>query len=884
MYKQEQVDHFIGRAKEVAVFEHWLTDETAPWIMHIRDATEETQKKGGVGKTWLLRRCVEIASQQRNVAVVMADFFNVMDRDRVFLAEKIVSGFQELYPEWAPVSFIEAIQRYRTQLNQNNPTLGSVESTTVRVSEIASLALAEDLRRLDYHLLKQNKTLLVCLDTYEMIEDDPSIVVLRQLQTFPDTYQFKRMKVLFAGRNHLDWTHPNWQDRESEVLEMALSPFSQQEMLDYVQVESVHVPYNAQVDALYERTEGRPIIIGLAVDVLNNRILTMDELLQISHAEFEKNLVPQVNNLLNPVNWAVLFMAHAYHRFNDEILEWILERIPVSGTLQTVDRQTMAVILPELSFVRRASSGKDFVLHDEMRRLVTLYCWEEQDRDRRIRKDVSRRVIDYYERQMVHGLSEPLRQAYTIEMLYHKLFIDVDKGMGYLYEEYLFAIRFLRTAYARLLLQEAQKLANLLSPSQRYQLLLYEVWLLRIETNYGAALEILQKLRQEAEPAWLKKNEAEILLEEGRSNRELSRLDEATRCFAECLVIEEARNNEFQCAQLLSNLGSIYRDRGQFTAALNYYEQGFALYRKLNEQQKYADLHSYIGVVYRLQGKLEEALLRCKLGWRIRLQLFQKGLISEVLVGFSLNALGIIYLTAGNIAEAERDFHEAHEIFLRENYKQGIALIYNRLGQVQLSKGELGSARSWFERAQELSRDIELEQYINSLNKQGRISSLEQKWIEAVTFFEQAIALARPIPDYYQQTESLIDLAASLAHLDQDASVAEILGEAEEIATRENYQLLLGQIEKNRGEMSYAREAYSDAFLHFVRYCHHMALYNSLEFNVAVQKVIDAMLSMPEGSILTITQAIRAYWTTHDLDEEYPGLLEALQEIEDFMV
>lgn len=49
-------------------------------------------------------------------------------------------------------------------------------------------------------------------------------------------------------------------------------------MLDYIDAEAIYSlpPQDEQqTAALYKRTEGRPIMIGLVVDVLNNRIQSL---------------------------------------------------------------------------------------------------------------------------------------------------------------------------------------------------------------------------------------------------------------------------------------------------------------------------------------------------------------------------------------------------------------------------------------------------------------------------------------------------------------------------------------------------------------------------------------------------------------------------------
>lgn len=887
MYKQQHVDHFIGRTREIEKFTNWLADPKAPWILYIHDAIEEADKKGGVGKTWLLRKCADLTRQTNpDIAVVMVDFFNSADRDRVFLAEKIVASLQELYPAWSSTAFTKAVQLYyRTEGRYSGDSGISIDSDEMRTREVVSAALTEDLHQLNLHLEQEEKTLLIIFDTFEAIEQTPTVAILRQSQTFPDNYQLKRIKTVIAGRNKLDWTHSNWKGREQEVQVLSLTPFSRQEMQEYVQTELIYelLPQSQQANILYERTEGRPILIGLAIDVLNNRILTIKDLIEIPQNEFEAYLVPQINQLENPLNWVILFMAHVYHRFNMSIFERILQNVVVDDSIRAIDREELSSRLPRLSFVRQASSGDDFVLHDEMRRLVTRYCWDLQDPDRRIRKEISACVTDYYEQEIIHASNDQQKQTFIIETLYHRLFVNLDDGLDYFNQQFYSALRLQKRAFARLLFQEAQKFGDLLSLAQLNELQYAEAALLRIEDNPSATLDALHHLKNTADPQWYEKNAPSILTLEGRCYQQQSKLPEATTSFLQSLEIQQARGADLLCANLLGNLGLIFRRRGQFATSLEYYDRSIALYKSLGRQSEYAQMLNGSSVVYRLQGKIEEALRRCKIAWRIRRELFREEKVSESQIALSLNTLGGIYLQAGNIIEAERCFNDAFDICLRTNDKRGIATIYNRFGQVQSMKGALESAREWFAKAQYASQEIDADQYIISLNQQGDICTQQRQWEEAITFFEQAIDYARQIPDYYQQTESLIDLADALDHLGRKERVEQILQEAEAIATRENYFNLLGQVEKMRGEIDYHAKDYSAAFLHFAAYCHYMAVYNDTEFKIAVRKVVDALLGVPNSDVPSIAQELLIYWTTQQLDTKYPDFMQAFGEIDDLM-
>src|SRR5262249_5812489 len=156
-------------------------------------------------------------------------------------------------------------------------------------------------------------------------------------------------------------------------------------------------------------------------------------------------------------------------------------------------------------------------------------------------------------------------------------------------------------------------------------------------------LNILDQIRKESDSQWYEANYYEILNEEGLCYQKKNFWDDAERCFNECLIVETERNNQSRCAGLLSQLGYAARRRGQFANALTYYQRSADLFKRLGYMFNYAEVLSNMSFAYRYQGKIEEALLRCKIGWRIRWKLFQEGKADEVVVGRSLSILGAIY-------------------------------------------------------------------------------------------------------------------------------------------------------------------------------------------------------------------------------------------------
>ena len=689
-----------------------------------------------------------------------------------------------------------------------------------------------------------------------------------------------------AGRNQLNWDHPNWHGRQHEVLSLALRPFSVDEMLDYIDAESIYSKppqEEQQIAALYKRTEGRPIMIGLLVDVLNNRIQSLDNLITIPEKSFEENLILQIYKLENPINWAILFMAHAYHHFNMALLERILDQVPQLEPIRSVNREEIAAKLPQLSFVRKSSTGKSFTLHDEMRRLVVRYCWKELDLDKRQRKVISECIIEYYMQELANTQDESWQQLCESVILHHRLFINLSEGLQYFKSRFQAARGLRKRVFARLLLQETQNVVSSMSLAQRNDVQLAEAQLLRLEDAPDGALNVLDQIKKENDPQWYEANYYEILNEEGFCYQKKNLWDDAERRFNECLAVETSRNNQARSASLLNQLGYIARRRGQYATALTYYQRSADLFKQLGKMLNYAEVLNNMGNVYRYQGKIEEALLRCKIGWRLRWKLFQEGQIDEVAVGRSLGTLGVIYLSAGNIAEADSRFHAAYDIYMRANAKGDIAAICHRFGQVQFERQNLNEALAWFVKAQKAAIEANVEFYIMSLIWQGRICMQQQKWGEAHSFFEQAIQRAQQVADNYQRVESLIYMAECLAVENEEDRSQQLLLEAEHSALERSYYELLGRIEYRRGEKLYHQNEFIQAFQHFVAYCHYMTLYNYAEYSLAVRRVIDALIGPVGKDAEIILKDITVYWEKHQLNKAYPELLAACEEVRELL-
>ena len=506
MLDEQIANHFTGRNKEIDAFIRWLEDPNAPWILYFRDALQDEERKGGVGKTWLLRKCAAIVEEKYpDIGIVSVDFYNIVDRDGLIVAKRVVDKLNVVYPDWSPTSLTQAMENHRITEDHNITAPDNTMQYHIIKKDLSS-ALRDDLRDLDKHIEHGKKSLLLFLDSFESIESDPTIAVLDPLQTFPDNYQFKYISVVIAGRNALNWNHPNWKGREQEIREILIAPFSPEEMVEYINKDVESQPdmkaNSDETQELYLRTKGRPILLRLIIDALNDGTISFDELLKIDPEIFDEQLVPKILAFESSIDTFIILMAHIYHRFDQEILELLVGEFFDTGDLLTdadLNIQSLWTRILKLPFIRQAQFGGDVTLHDEMRRLVTEYTWIKQDPARGVRKSISQSILEYFERKIKEEQNQQKRQSYIIEHLYHLLYIDIAKGLQAFQKYFQEAIGPWNSSFARLLLLEAQKFESSMSVAQQSQLKSARAKLQAVEKNATASryatYEGLAKLR-----------------------------------------------------------------------------------------------------------------------------------------------------------------------------------------------------------------------------------------------------------------------------------------------------------------------------------------------------------------------------------------------------
>jgi len=257
---------------------------------------------------------------------------------------------------------------------------------------------------------------------------------------------------------------------------------------------------------------------------------------------------------------------------------------------------------------------------------------------------------------------------------------------------------------------------------------------------------------------------------------------------------------EFEAA-FLADLGLLHARRGRMQEALQSYEEGMALFRRLGDLRGRADCLLNIGSVYTHQGR-QEARQTCELALKLHKQVG-----SRLGRANGLSNLGFILTEAGDLETAMQRQRAA--LKLQEDLKNllGQGQVLTRIGNVHFRKEELAEARSAYERASELHRQVgdplgEASGLVNAGNVLFREGDPEG----ALEAYEGALEVHTRVGNMLGQANTLTNIGSVLARQRKLAEALEVLTQARDLYQstgvenrgREVAETVIARLEKRR--------------------------------------------------------------------------------------
>jgi CHAT domain-containing protein/Tfp pilus assembly protein PilF len=253
---------------------------------------------------------------------------------------------------------------------------------------------------------------------------------------------------------------------------------------------------------------------------------------------------------------------------------------------------------------------------------------------------------------------------------------------------------------------------------------------------------------------------AQILDDLGNMYRQRGDLVKAREYFQSALDIR-ARHAPGSLANALSwyNLGTINLNRGDLPAAEKYLQDALELRQKFAPGSLVvADSLSSLGTLAQRRGNLDKAEELHRQALNIREQVASGGLE----VARSLHNLGRVAESRGNLAVADDLYHRALD--LEQKLLPGsldVAATVNSRGNVAFKQGDLEKADEWYHQALEISKKLAPESlnvaYLS--NNLGLVAMQQGDMARAEKYLRQGLDIRR------QLAPGSLDVAASLQNL-----------------------------------------------------------------------------------------------------------------------
>ena len=207
-------------------------------------------------------------------------------------------------------------------------------------------------------------------------------------------------------------------------------------------------------------------------------------------------------------------------------------------------------------------------------------------------------------------------------------------------------------------------------------------------------------------------------------------------------------------ADALNNIGLIYRNKGDISLALEYYQKSLKIREETGDKKGLSTAFNNIGVIYKNQGNITKALEYFHKSLKIREQIGDKNLVMN-----SFNNIGDIYYSQRDFPMALFYHHESLKVCEQIGDKVGTAIALNNIGSIYRNQGDLELALEYYHKS--------LKIWEQTGDKKGTASSLNN--LGLIYFNKENISLAL---QYYQKSlkiwEQIGDkkgFAASLANI-----------------------------------------------------------------------------------------------------------------------
>jgi tetratricopeptide (TPR) repeat protein len=859
---------FVGRSSEL--------DKVRDWLGRSRGGLVLVTGSGGIGKTSLLQKISNEYSANDNFVV---EYFDLAEQPIAIINQAV-----HLVNSIGVENFPEFDQKLRKLEAAKGEYIAEYDVVDTCIQEVAAY-----LDIYEKKLLRITDTFEIALK-YKLDKDAFARGINEKLNVIQNTF------FVIAGRDKLDDRDilgeilPILQEvfGDENILHIPLSGFDSNEKKEFFTVYDEHrkIPQTIR-EKLYMLTEGRPVLLLLAIDWLQKNIplpemieKSLSELLELIKSEdsgkellskFEFELVSKVRELGTPLDIAVLYMAHIDRRIDSGLLSILLE-------IDSDKAEKELKKLISLPYVKEfiGSEVLRCTLHDEMSVLVNKHAWQYLDISGEERKRITRKIVDHYYHPSINELRQQKQDLLQLEG--QTSLLDDVKARENNWERWKLEAETVYF-YSKLNDEECfeyfdQAFYDKEESYIRDQFLLGELRRAKINKD-KVALRDADDLRRRGHIEEARKICIKILEKERLDDVDLihgyttlgymdfeSDPIAAEKDFTKALELAISGEDIRLQAILHNNLGRLYRNISQLDESISNFEKALDLAFHSGDSLMIITTRNNLAWTRRVIGDLDSADTLCLLS------------IAESRREGHERPLAYAYLTKADIERDRGDLKnakiyasEALELFRRLEDDEGKAQVYRTLANISRHSQNFEQALSYLGKGIDLVEDSTSYPLIASLYQlYGRTyrhyasyvlskENIEARGAEANSLFKKAqsalqksIVLAHDIGNRWEVARSQIENVLIMM-LNEDAydeaKINELLEQAYQTANELDNDLLRSYVYENRARIELRNERYFDAGIALGNAAWHIAKRTGQESTRAFSRLHNHLVMNP---------------------------------------
>jgi len=209
-------------------------------------------------------------------------------------------------------------------------------------------------------------------------------------------------------------------------------------------------------------------------------------------------------------------------------------------------------------------------------------------------------------------------------------------------------------------------------------------------------------------------------------------------------------------ADIFNNIGILYKNKGQYQMAFDYYKRAFEIYKVNNDQRGIARILVNMGVIFRRQSNHQQAI-----------EFYMKALKQYDLLNDN-PGVSYVYFNLGNIYLDQKDHERALEFFNKAfigydkiNDPHTVSILLNNMGLTYKGLNEHDIALNYFEKAYEKSEKFEYENGMAlALSNIGEIHIEQKNFDEGLNIHKKSLSIFKELGNKAYEANLLINIGS----------------------------------------------------------------------------------------------------------------------------